>query len=204
MKANPNKFQAMCVGLKAYENIKSFQIENVDIKCEDSHVSEICKKASKQLAVLKRLGIFLTKQGKLTIYNSLIASNFNHCPIVWHFCSVASTNETEKIQKRAMRFIHNDFQSSSEVLLSLTGTVPLHIKRMKSMACDVFKIVNDLSLKYIQDLVNIKFQINFRNDQQATLPKVNSTNYGLKLFRYEAARVWNSLPNNTRGAESYS
>ena len=76
MKANPNRFQAMCVGLKAYENFKSFQIENVDIKCEDSvtllgvsidfrlkfdsHVSVICKKASKQLAVLKRLGRFLT------------------------------------------------------------------------------------------------------------------------------------------------
>ena len=36
MKANTNKFQAMCVGLKSYENIKSFQIENADIKCEDS------------------------------------------------------------------------------------------------------------------------------------------------------------------------
>ena len=62
MKANSNKLQAMCVGFKAYENIKSFQIENVDIKCEgsvtllgvsidfrfkfDSQVSEICKKAS--------------------------------------------------------------------------------------------------------------------------------------------------------------
>ena len=31
----------------------------------DDHVSEICKKASKQLAVLKRLGRFLTKQGKI-------------------------------------------------------------------------------------------------------------------------------------------
>ena len=81
-KANPNKFQAICVGKKAYDNIKSFQIDNANIKCEDnvtllgvsidfllnfdSHVSDICKKASKQLAVLKRLGRFLTKQGKLT------------------------------------------------------------------------------------------------------------------------------------------
>ena len=66
----------------------------------------------------------------------------------------------------------------NRVLLSLTGTVPLHIKRMKSMACEVFKIVNDLSPKYIQDLVNIKVSnYNFRNDQQATLPKVNSTSY---------------------------
>ena len=100
----------------------------------------------------------------------------------------------EKIQERALRFIHNDFQSLSEVLLSLTGTVPLHIKRVKSKACEVFNIVNGLSQKYIQDLVNIQVSnFNFRNDQQATLPKVNSTSYGLKSFRYEAARIWNSL-----------
>ena len=36
MKANPNKFQAMCVGLKAYKNMNLFQIGNVYIKCEDS------------------------------------------------------------------------------------------------------------------------------------------------------------------------
>ena len=110
----------------------------------------------------------------------------------------------DKIQERALRFIQNDFQSSSEVLLSLTGAVPLHIKMMKSMACEVFKMVNDFSPKYIQDMVNIKVSnYNFRNDQQATLPKVNSTSYGLKSFRYEAARIWNSFPNNIRGAESY-
>ena len=61
----------------------------------------------------------------------------------------------EKILERALRFIHNDFQSSSEELLSITGTVSLHIKRMKFMACEVCKIVNDLSPKYILDLVNI-------------------------------------------------
>ena len=49
------------------------------------HISQICTKASQQLAVLKRIGKFLTKQGKLMIYKSFIMSNFNHCPIVWHF-----------------------------------------------------------------------------------------------------------------------
>ena len=42
----------------------------------DNHVADICKEASKQLAVLKRLGRFLTKEGELVIYNSFIASNF--------------------------------------------------------------------------------------------------------------------------------
>ena len=98
MKANPDKFQAICVGKKAHDNIESFQIGQTNIKCEenvtllginidfmlkfDDYISEICKKASKQLAVLKRLGSFLTKQGKLVIYNSFIASNFSYCPLL--------------------------------------------------------------------------------------------------------------------------
>ena len=119
MKANPDKFQAICIGKKTYDNIETFRIGETDIKREinvsllginidfmlkfDDHVTEICKKASKQLAVLKRLGRFLTKQGKLVIYNSFIASNFSYCPLAWHFCSIASTNKLVKVQERALR-----------------------------------------------------------------------------------------------------
>ena len=108
----------------------------------DNHVAEIFKKASKQLAVLKRLGSFLTKQGKLVIYNSFIASNFSYCPLACHFCSASSTNKLERIQERALRFISNDYTSLLSTLLTTTNTQPLHIRRLKQMACEVFKIVN--------------------------------------------------------------
>ena len=171
----------------------------------DDHVSEICKKASKQLAVLKRLGRFLTKQGKMTIYNSFIVSNFNYCPLAWHFCSASSTNKIEKIQERALRFINNDFTSSLQDLLASTNTAPLHVRRMKQMASEVYKIVHDIAPDYVKDLINIKTShYNFRNENQARLPPVKSTRYGLRSFRYEAARFWNCLPNDLRLAESFS
>jgi hypothetical protein len=50
----------------------------------NSHFSNICKKASRQLNVLKGLGKYLNKLGKLTIYHSFILSNFNFCPLSWH------------------------------------------------------------------------------------------------------------------------
>ena len=107
-------------------------------------------------------------------------------------------------RRRVLRFIYNDFQSSTEALLSLSDTSPLHIKRMKLMDCEAYKIINELSPTYIRDLINVKVsQYNFRNEHQASLPQVNSTRYGLKSFRYEAARIWNSLPNNIRTAESF-
>ena len=57
---------------------------------------------------------------------------------------------------------------------------------MKLLACEVFKIVveNDISPKYIQEPKDIKVSnYNFRTDQEATIPRVNSTSYKLKSFR---------------------
>ena len=162
------------------------------------------KKASKQLAVLKRLGRFLTKRGKLTIYNSFIVSNFNCCPLTWHFCSTPSTNKIEKVQERALRFVNIDFTSSRQDLLFSTSTAPLHVRRMKQMATEVFKIVNDMSSKYIKDLITIhNSSYNFRRENKASIPQVKSTRYGLRSFRYEAARIWNCFPNDLRKAESF-
>ena len=36
MKANPTKFQAICIGKNAHENIASFKVDSVEIKCEEN------------------------------------------------------------------------------------------------------------------------------------------------------------------------
>ena len=35
------------------------------------------------------------------------------------------------------------------------------------------------------------------------LPQVNSTKYGIKSWRYQAAQLWNTIPNNVRNIDSY-
>ena len=128
MKANPDKFQAISFGKSGNRDIRHFTCDSMYVSCEDSvsllgvnfdhlltfnnHITEICKEAARLLAVLRRIGHFLTVQGKLTIYKSFIMSNFNYCPLSWHFCSQASTNKLEKNQERALRFIYNDRSST--------------------------------------------------------------------------------------------
>ena len=115
-------------------------------------------------------------------------SNFNHCPIVWHFCDQSSVNKMEKIQERAFRFICDDFESPLQDLLQKNGISPLHVSRMKLMAREVFKIVNNLVPSYSQALISLKpSTYDFRQEKQAQLPHVNSTRYGLRSFQYEAA-----------------
>ena len=44
---------------------------------------------------------------------------------------------------------------------------------------------------------------NLRGDAILKLPKVNSAKYGMKLWRYQAARLWNTIPNNLRNIDGY-
>ena len=44
---------------------------------------------------------------------------------------------------------------------------------------------------------------NLRGDAILKLPKVNSTKYGIKSWRYQAPRLWNTIPNNFRNIDSY-
>ena len=103
---------------------------------------------------------------------------------------MTSTNKLERVQERALRFISNDFTSCLSELLKLTNTQPLHVRRLKLMACEVYKIVNDLSPQYISDLVNIKVSpYDFRGQRKADVLRVNSTRYCLRSFRAKAPQI---------------
>ena len=72
IKANPDKFQAIAVGKRTKDENITFKLDDNIIKCEehvkllgvtidfqlnfDLHISNVCKKASRQLNVLKRIG----------------------------------------------------------------------------------------------------------------------------------------------------
>ena len=129
MQANPDKFQAIAVGNKTHAKTPVFKIViwnylwwsckitrnrySIDYQLNfNYHIKNICRKASQQLNVLKRIGCFLSKLNKLTIFHTFILSNFNFCPLACHFCNKSNTSKLEKIQERALRFIYDDYEST--------------------------------------------------------------------------------------------
>ena len=63
----------------------------------------MCSKAVMQLNALSRLQKYMGKSEKEAVTNNFILSNFNYCPLVWHFNSCESIKKIEKIQKRYLR-----------------------------------------------------------------------------------------------------
>ena len=84
-------------------------------------------------------------------------SNFNYCPLVWHFCGETNTKKKlEKIQERALRFIYNEYTYIYEDLFCKSKLSSLKVRRLRTFALEVFKIVNTNCPVYLFDLIDIK------------------------------------------------
>ena len=190
MQANADKFHFMM--LKSFtckEVLPDFiEIDSTIIKAEDyvkllgitidsslkfdKHVDILCSNASRQINVMYRFtGIFDFKQRE-AIHNTFILSNFNYCPIVWHFCSKSSSRKMEKIQERALRFLFNDKRSTYEDLLEKCQSSTLHLRRIKTIALEVFKSLNDLNPPFMKELFTTKsVNYNLRDGDILVQPK---------------------------------
>ena len=108
MIANPEKFQIMFLGLKnercLHLNIEgkklptsdtvkllSIQIDN-ELKL-NKHIRGLCSKVHQKVSAFARLNTYLSPDQATKIYNTIILSNFNYCPLVWLFCSDAVNDE---------------------------------------------------------------------------------------------------------------
>jgi hypothetical protein len=79
----------------------------------------------------------------------------------------------------------------------------LKVRRLRTFALEVFKIVNKNCPVYLFDLIDIKkyfvfFLISFRYQNKAALPQVRTTSFILQSFRYAGAKLWNELSGHFR------
>ena len=79
-----------------------------------------------------------------------------------------------------MGFINNDHTYNLSTLFKSTNTQPLYVHRLKQIACKVFRIVDNMSPDYINELVKIKISnYDFREERKADVPRVNIIAYGV-------------------------
>ena len=98
----------------------------------------------------------------------------------------------------------NDYISSYENLLSKMNLPALHMNRHRCIATETYKCINNMSPVYLRDLVEVKQRkYSFRYENTVKIPPVRTVTYGQRSFRFESARVWNSLHNELRTATSF-
>ena len=165
------------------------------------HVSALCLRASFKIRALSRIGRFISEDCRMKLYDSFILPNFLYCSIVWHFGSKSSALKVEKVNKRALRVVLNDYASSYPELLLKTGRSSLYVSRIKTIATKMYKCKNDINPAFVGELFTSHDPpYSLRNGERFEQPIVNTKSFGLNAFRYEGVKIWNGLPNHIKGA----
>ena len=210
MIANPTKFQAIVLSKSNDNIIADFHINDKVIKSTDcvvllgvtlddrlkfsKHIGNICRKAGGQLNALFRLSKYLSSESKKLAVNSFIHSNFNYCPLVWHFSSFDSNKKLENIYKRSLRFIHGN---------NYTGHVSMEINRLRTLATEIFKTMHGLNPIYMKEL--FKYSEHRRSDRlkfNIEVPTFKQVRFGKNSLRVLGPMLWNSLPNKAKQIET--
>ena len=93
----------------------------------------------------------MSKPEKAVIVNNFIFANFNHNPVVWHFCSGNSTKKTEKIQKRYFRILLDVYESDYDASSEKSGEATMDCKRSRTLAIEIFKTINNINSKFMKN-----------------------------------------------------
>ena len=141
----PVTFRVADIEIPIKDNVKVLGVHIDDKLKFDKHISVICKKASRHLNAISRVSKFLDEKCRISLYHSFILSHFNYCNIVWHHCDKENANKVERVQKRALRVVLNDYKSTYEELLMKAGQPLMFISRLKTIALETFKSVNKLN-----------------------------------------------------------
>ena len=150
MIVNPDKFQVIIIDEKRGDHtnenavidnkqIKSVpSVEVLGIQLDDklnfsAHISNISKSAANHLNTLILLQKFLSFEEKKILINRCFMANLNYCPLVWIFSNVVSLEKIKNLQKRALRFLYESYNTSYEDLSLKSSFSSMNVKRLRTL-----------------------------------------------------------------------
>ena len=123
---------------------------NIDDRLSiNDHISSTCFRVSHQINGLCRITKYITTENRISIYNAFLAANFTYCNTVWHFCSNRSLCMVEKVNKKALRVVLNDYVFTYRDLLDKVSKPTLYAARLKAIAIEAYKCYINENPQYI-------------------------------------------------------
>ena len=121
------------------------------------------------------------------------------------FSSSKSLNKVESLQKRALRFLYDNYDSSYESILKIAGKSTMNVNRLRSLCIEIFKTLNNINPAFMNEIFELrKTNRAVQNQYKLNLevPIINQVIFGAKSIRYLGPKIWNSLPFHMKSYES--
>ena len=121
------------------------------------------------------------------------------------FSSAQSVNKIEDLQKRALRFLYDDFEASYEDLLSKGGNSTMNVRRLRTLCVEVYKTLDDLNPSFMNNIFKLKIngrEVRDKYKLNLDIPKWNQKTYGYKSLKVLGPKIWNNLPYHVKSSDN--
>ena len=126
------------------------------------------------------------------LVNSFVISNFNYCSLVWNFSSAQSLNKIENLQKRALPFLLNDYDSTYEDLLEKSGCPYMSLRRQRTLCLEIYKTLNEVNPGYMNDIFKLRNTDRLTREKyklNLEIPKSNQATFGTTSLRSYGPKI---------------
>ena len=167
------------------------------------YVSQTAKKADSTRASIQRNMYSCPQPVKEACYQTLVRPIIEYAGMVWDPHTQANINRLEAVNRRAARFVTNDYSYYSSVsqMLQTLGWQTLNERRAHAKVTMVYRIVHQLveiqPEPYLRPLVTSSRG----HSERLYIPYCRSPAYQSSFFP-NGARLWNQLPQHVVCAAS--
>ena len=201
-----NQEVSINIGSCAVNNSKEEKLLGILIDANlsfEKHISNICQKAGNKLFALSRMSAYLGTDKLRLLMRAFVTSQFQYCPLVWMFHSRKMNNKINRLHERALRIAYKDFCSSFATLLEKDRSVTIHEKNLQLLMTEMFKAINNQSPTFMNEIFPQRnAAYNLRNSNTFTVPIVHTVKYGTETVRYRGQRIWHTLSQEIKDANS--
>ena len=112
-------------------------------------------------------------------------------------------NKINRLHERALRIAYKDFFSSFATLLEKDRSVTIDERNLQLLMTEMFKTINNLNPIFMKEIFRQRSAAyNLRNANTFTVPIIHTAKYGTETVRCRGQRIWHSLPQEVKDANS--
>ena len=176
---------ATYLGISIYDNLSW-----------NKHCDIVCKKTNSTLGLLRRILSGCTPEVKSTAYLTLVRPKLEYASCVWNPLTQCNIDKIEMVQRRAARFVHNDYSRFSHVspLIKALGWDSLVCRRLTNQVFMFYKIYTGLVGISLPPEVSCNTRASRRPNCAPFCQLATLTDTYKYSFYPRAIRTWNSLP----------
>ena len=103
----------------------------------------------------------------------------------------------EQILKRCLKLVPDDYESDYGNLIKKDGTTTMEIKRLQTLATEIFKAINNINPSYMKNILTPKTNAKIR-PHDIIVRHHNTATYGDKSLTDLRSEIWKKLPTNVK------